>query len=94
MTTKKFQFGVGFGDIINEEAAVEQMRARNGLLTARRNQIHHSPPPASFFYFLSRNLSIIERPSIPGVERAENSSSLIGTFCDFLRIACKPKFSH
>jgi hypothetical protein len=31
MTTKKFQFGVGFGDICNEEAAVEQMRARNAF---------------------------------------------------------------
>jgi hypothetical protein len=29
--TKKFQFGSGFGEIINEELAIQQMRARNFL---------------------------------------------------------------
>jgi hypothetical protein len=29
--TKKFQFGAGFGEIINEELAIQQMRARNFL---------------------------------------------------------------
>jgi hypothetical protein len=30
-TVKKFQFGAGFGDIVNEELAIQQMRARNFL---------------------------------------------------------------
>jgi len=29
--TKKYQFGGGFGEIINEESAVQQMRSRNFL---------------------------------------------------------------
>ena len=31
IVTKKFQFGAGFGEIINEELAIQQMRSRNYL---------------------------------------------------------------
>lgn len=81
--TKKFQFGAGFGEIINEELVIQQMRARNFL----RNELVSLDHATR-----ERYLAVINADN-PAQDRIVAINSAIATLRQAIKMLRVPKIS-